>query len=529
MAGLDPSQITVTSTSPGVTVIDGTTEAAPLDPYGSLTVTARVRLAADAPPQALVNFDVRIDNASSFNATVSGALTHRSNVDEPPNSSAVDTVETESTPWAVANTASPTTIWNRDGDLNAGRFWHGDNIASNSDGTLESPDVVVGAGPFSLKFDHAFSFESGGGTNYDGAVLEFKEIGGAGGDWLDVATLGVDPGYTGTIDAADPNNPLGGRQGFTGASTGFPGKQPVALDFGTQLAGKTVRFRFRIGTDSGVGAPGWDIDNIAVTGANTPFPSVGDDGASCATAPVSNAGADQIVKSGDLVTLDASGSTDPDGSNLTYVWTQTNGAPVSLSGGNGQKPTFVAPAVTVATNLVFEVRVSDGAGQSTDSVLVTVTPDTGAAGSGGGSGAAGQAGQAGQGGGNGAAGEGGGGQGGGANGEGGGNGAAGDGGAAGGGAAGGGNGAAGGGNGAAGAGGSAGSGTGGKAGSGTGGKAGSGAAGTVTNPGGGDDDDDGCGCSTVGSQETPARTAWLPALAAGLAVWRRRRQRRESK
>jgi hypothetical protein len=45
------------------------------------------------------------------------------------------------------------------------------------------------------------------------------------------------------------------------------------MDFGTQLAGQQVRLRFRIGTDVFVGAVGWNIDNIAVTGiTNTPFP-----------------------------------------------------------------------------------------------------------------------------------------------------------------------------------------------------------------------------------------------------------------
>ena len=39
------------------------------------------------------------------------------------------------------------------------------------------------------------------------------------------------------------------------------------------------------------------------------------------TAPVSDAGPEQIVTSGDVVTLDGSGSFDPDGDNGTYIWT----------------------------------------------------------------------------------------------------------------------------------------------------------------------------------------------------------------
>jgi hypothetical protein len=57
-----------------------------------------------------------------------------------------------------------------------------------------------------------------------------------------------------------------------------------------QLAGKTVSVRFRIGTDEGTGAGGWDIDKIAFTGiTNTPFPSIVDNvTAACGDAGVPN-------------------------------------------------------------------------------------------------------------------------------------------------------------------------------------------------------------------------------------------------
>ena len=40
--------------------------------------------------------------------------------------------------------------------------------------------------------------------------------------------------------------------------------------------------RFRIGADESTGAPGWDIDNIAVTGiTNTPFTALVGETGSC--------------------------------------------------------------------------------------------------------------------------------------------------------------------------------------------------------------------------------------------------------
>jgi hypothetical protein len=77
------------------------------------------------------------------------------------------------------------------------------------------------------------------------------------------------------------------------------------------------------------------------------------------TAPTANAGPDQLVFVGTTVTLDGTGSFDPEGEPLTYVWTQVRGADVT--GGNGiligPAPTFTAPLVP--DRIEFQLRVSD--------------------------------------------------------------------------------------------------------------------------------------------------------------------------
>ncbi len=56
-------------------------------------------------------------------------------------------------------------------------------------------------------------------------------------------------------------------------------------------------------------------------------------------APVADAGPNQIGVSGGNITLDGSGSYDPDGDAITYLWVQTAGTPVSLSSPTAVKPT----------------------------------------------------------------------------------------------------------------------------------------------------------------------------------------------
>jgi len=72
--------------------------------------------------------------------------------------------------------------------------------------------------------------------------------------------------------------------------------------------------------------------------------------------PVADAGVPQIVNSG-IVTLDGSGSSDPDGDPLTYTWEQTGGTLVTLGDPTAISPTFNAPSK--AGVLTFTLTVSD--------------------------------------------------------------------------------------------------------------------------------------------------------------------------
>lgn len=93
--------------------------------------------------------------------------------------------------------------------------------------------------------------------------------------------------------------------------------------------------------------------------------------------PVADAGPDQTVTGGDPVQLDGNNSSDPDGSIVSFAWTQQSGPAVSLENADSANASFQAPLVAQTTALQFRLTVTDNDGaQASDSVTVTVLPRT---------------------------------------------------------------------------------------------------------------------------------------------------------
>ena len=82
--------------------------------------------------------------------------------------------------------------------------------------------------------------------------------------------------------------------------------------------------------------------------------------------PISNAGEDQVVDAGVLVTIDGSNSSDIDGSIIAYVWTQIAGPTVSLSSYDQPEVSFTAPS---EGTLEFQLEVYDNEGSSSSDVV----------------------------------------------------------------------------------------------------------------------------------------------------------------
>ncbi|MYD92558.1 MAG: hypothetical protein F4Y02_02460, partial [Chloroflexi bacterium] len=92
-------------------------------------------------------------------------------------------------------------------------------------------------------------------------------------------------------------------------------------------------------------------------------------------APTAHAGDDRTVAEGDTVTLDGSGSTDPEEQTLTYTWTAPSG--ITLLDATAAQPTFDAPEVDGQTDYTFTLTVNDGVQDSAAaSVTITVEDDS---------------------------------------------------------------------------------------------------------------------------------------------------------
>ncbi len=178
-----------------------------------------------------------------------------------------DDAESHGTTWTAAGAGGDP--WARAEVAAGSHAYHVPDAGGVADLHFTSPPLAVSPStPFTVTFQHRWSFEYDASFDYDGGVVELSTDGGA--SWSDVGGL-CTPGYTGTMYNAS-GNPLGGRQGWTKSSAGYPAPIGATLNFGLTYAGQTVQLRFRHAADGGVGAPGWWIDNVAVTGVTAaPF------------------------------------------------------------------------------------------------------------------------------------------------------------------------------------------------------------------------------------------------------------------
>ncbi len=123
-------------------------------------------------------------------------------------------------------------------------------------------DVAIPTGDTRMQFSHLYEFEdgqrNGAYSAFDGGVVEYSTNKGV--TWKDAGPLmTAGQGYDGTLSECC-DNPLSGRRAFTGGAFGFTGTQSSLAS----LAGKNVRFRFRLAVDTAVASTGWAIDEVRI-------------------------------------------------------------------------------------------------------------------------------------------------------------------------------------------------------------------------------------------------------------------------
>ena len=177
----------------------------------------------------------------------------------------------------------------------------------------------------------------------------------------------VDVGVNVTLDGSNSSDPDGNLASYSWSQTvGIPvtlsdssAAKPTFTSPNVGSGGESLTFELTV-TDS-LGQTATDSSIVNVTAGNKP--------------PVADAGLDQTADEGIPVTLNGSGSNDPDGVINTFQWTQTAGPAVTLSDAAAAQPTFTAPDVgSGGDSLTFNLTVTDDGGlQSSDTCIVNIS------------------------------------------------------------------------------------------------------------------------------------------------------------
>ncbi len=369
-ATLAATTATVEATGAGASFPDGTTLHLPaIAPFQLVTATLPIALDAGLGSARRLAVSVTIDDPGAVHGDAASVVA-AVNLDQHAATSASDDVEAPASAWTVDGE------WARLESSPAQNVWHVTDYAGAADWRLVSPPLAVSPTvPLVLSFSHRYNLAVYDIYLIDGAVLEVSTDGGA--TWADASTYAT-MDYDDVVPV-EALTELGNRLAWGGTSTGYPGFHTSTIDFGTSLAGQTIRLRFRMVTSGFFAGVGWELDDLAFAGlTTTPFPTIGDDAGVCLPGqrPIAAAGDDLIVTSGDEVHLDGSTSTDPDGSAVSYAWSQLSGPTVALDGASTATPSFLAPDVgsprTVALQLV--VTDEDDRSSAPDLIAITVRP-----------------------------------------------------------------------------------------------------------------------------------------------------------
>ncbi|NRF13688.1 glycosyl hydrolase family 18 protein [Vibrio coralliilyticus] len=212
----------------------------------------------------------------------------------------------------------------------------------------------------------------------NGDILNAMHEGLAGGtpaNRAPVAAAGADVSVTGpasvVLDGSSSSDSDGSVASYaweqlSGTSVSLTGANTAQASFDVAEVAQTETLTFKLTVTDNEGAKGTDTVVVTVQAKDT---------GPVNTAPVAAVSAPATANAGDVVVVDASGSSDADNDTLTYSWDVPAGLNATISGAT---VTFTAAEYTQDTSLLFTVTVSDSQATSSASATVVVAKkDTG--------------------------------------------------------------------------------------------------------------------------------------------------------
>ena len=241
--------------------------------------------------------------------------------------------------------------------------------SSKTSCALTSPAISIpsGASNLQLKFWHRYELQSG----LDGGKLELSIDGGA---WFDIIDTGsgaafASNAYNTTMSSVGNTNSLSefaSKQAWSGNSGGFI-ETIVNFTDNTKFAGKSLRARWRLATNSKTASYGWHIDSMMLIGdgnlVNQP-PSITTMATTDSVEMVSDNEITYQVVRGTSTTLSVQADDDGGASGLTYTWTANGSSNASFSINESNEAATTDVEFQAAGDTQFNVVVTDVQGLS---------------------------------------------------------------------------------------------------------------------------------------------------------------------